>query len=85
MSEIEKEMKVEARLDSKVDQILQKLQIHQGPVVTPTMTSNDRSAAQLENPGDSSTSLGKVKPSNASSTCNEATILYYTNSMINSF
>ena len=60
MSEIENEMKaVKARLASKVDQILQQLQINQGTIVTPTKTSNKRSAAQLENPGESTKSPGQ--------------------------
>ena len=58
---IETEMKgVEARLASKVDLILQQLQIQQqGQIVTPTKPSNNGSAAQLENPGDSQQSSGQ--------------------------
>ena len=61
MTATETEMKgVEARLASKVDLILQQLQIQQqGQIVTQTKTSNNGSAAQLENPGDSQQSLGQ--------------------------
>ena len=61
MTAIETEMKgVEARLASKVDLILQQLQIQQqGQIVTPTKTSNDGLAAHLENPGDSQQSPGQ--------------------------
>ena len=52
---MENEVKgVEAHLASKVDLILQKLQIQTTQIVTPTKTSNEGTAAQLEkNPGQS--------------------------------
>ena len=55
MNNIENEVKgVEACLASKVDLILQKLQIQTTQIVTPTKTFNEGTAAQLEkNPGDS--------------------------------
>ena len=60
ITNIEQEVKgVEARLASKVDLILQKLQIQQTQIVTPTKTSNEGIAAQSENPGDLTKSPGQ--------------------------
>ena len=60
MNNIENKVKgVEARLASKVDLILQQLQIQSKQIVTPTKTSNEGIAAQLENPGDLTQSPGQ--------------------------
>ena len=60
MNNIENEVKgVEARLASKVNLILQKLQIQTTQIVTPTKTSNEGTAAQLEENSGDSKSLGQ--------------------------
>ena len=60
MNSIENEVKgVEARLASKVDLILQKLQIQTTQIVTPTKTFNEGTAAQLEKSSGDSQSPGQ--------------------------